>query len=139
MQAVLQARGRRGTARSIVKVRRLFSALHASVLLTIGTADLSKESGQIPKFQTHYQICLRCSRARRNRALVQQWGVWLAGKDAERALKVGQCQAPFFAFALGIHLTNVRGGIPQLLTLMVPQSVDERQKMRPPHCNRSAL
>lgn len=27
--------------------------------------------------------------ARRNRALTQQWGVWLAGKDAERALKVG--------------------------------------------------
>jgi hypothetical protein len=26
--------------------------------------------------------------ARRNRALTQQWGVWLAGKDAERALKV---------------------------------------------------
>ena len=29
--------------------------------------------------------------ARRNRALTQQWGVWLAGKDAERALKVGTC------------------------------------------------
>jgi hypothetical protein len=27
--------------------------------------------------------------ARRNRALTQQWGVWLAGKDTERALKVG--------------------------------------------------
>jgi len=26
--------------------------------------------------------------ARRNRALIQQWGVWLAGKDAERALKL---------------------------------------------------
>jgi len=36
--------------------------LHASVLLTIGTADLSRESGQIPRFQTRYQICLRCSR-----------------------------------------------------------------------------
>ena len=27
--------------------------------------------------------------ARRDRALTQQWGVWLAGKDTERALKVG--------------------------------------------------
>ena len=27
--------------------------------------------------------------ARCNRALIQQWGVWLAGKDAERALNVG--------------------------------------------------
>jgi hypothetical protein len=27
--------------------------------------------------------------ARRDRALTQPWGVWLAGKDTERALKVG--------------------------------------------------
>lgn len=34
--------------------------------------------------------------ARRNRALTQQWGVWLAGKDAERALKVSDRAIPFF-------------------------------------------
>jgi len=27
--------------------------------------------------------------ARRDRALTQRWGVWLAAKDAERAVKVG--------------------------------------------------
>jgi hypothetical protein len=27
--------------------------------------------------------------ALRDRALTQQWGVWLAGKDTDRALKVG--------------------------------------------------
>jgi vacuolar protein sorting-associated protein 3 len=31
---------------------------------------------------------------RRNRPLTQQWGIWLAGKDAERALKVRHI-APF--------------------------------------------
>ena len=34
--------------------------------------------------------------ARRNRALTQQWGVWLAGKDAERALKVRHLIILFF-------------------------------------------
>ena len=34
--------------------------------------------------------------ARRNRALTQQWGVWLAGKDAERALKVRHHATLFF-------------------------------------------
>jgi hypothetical protein len=34
--------------------------------------------------------------ARRNHALTQQWGVWLAGKDAERALKVGHHAILFF-------------------------------------------
>jgi hypothetical protein len=34
--------------------------------------------------------------ARRNRALIQQWGVWLAGKDAERALKVRRHAILFF-------------------------------------------
>ena len=52
--------------------------------------------------------------ARRNRALIQQWGVWLAGKDVERALKVGQCQAIYSP--LGTHLMNVCGNVPQLLT-----------------------
>jgi hypothetical protein len=33
--------------------------------------------------------------ARRNRALIQQWGIWLAGKDAERALKVGHANPIF--------------------------------------------
>jgi len=37
--------------------------------------------------------------ARRNRALIQQWGVWLAGKDAERALKVGH-PSPYFQLFL---------------------------------------
>ena len=41
--------------------------------------------------------------ARRNRASIQQWGVWLAGKDAGRALKVGQCRAIFFAFGYTSH------------------------------------
>ena len=36
--------------------------LRASVLLTNGTADLSRETGQIPRFQTRYRTCLRCSR-----------------------------------------------------------------------------
>jgi hypothetical protein len=40
--------------------------------------------------------------ARRNRALIQQWGVWLAGKDAERALKVGACNA-LLIFRLRVH------------------------------------
>jgi hypothetical protein len=35
--------------------------------------------------------------ARRNRGLTQQWGVWLAGKDTERALKVGHARAIFRA------------------------------------------
>jgi hypothetical protein len=33
--------------------------------------------------------------ARRNRVLIQQWGIWLAGKDAERALKVGHANPLF--------------------------------------------
>ncbi len=33
--------------------------------------------------------------ARRDRALTQQWGVWLAGKDTERALKVGHYPTHF--------------------------------------------
>lgn len=43
--------------------------------------------------------------ARRNRALTQQWGIWLAGKDAERALKVGTCRALPFSPS-GIRLTR---------------------------------
>jgi hypothetical protein len=48
--------------------------------------------------------------ARRNRALTQQWGVWLAGKDAERALKVRH-HAILFLGAL-----RIPGVISQLLT-----------------------
>ena len=48
--------------------------------------------------------------ARRNRALTQQWGVWLAGKDAERALKVSY-HAP-----LPFDILQVLDVISQLLT-----------------------
>ena len=48
--------------------------------------------------------------ARRNRALTQQWGVWLAGKDAERALKVSQYALLFFG------ALRAPGIISQLLT-----------------------
>lgn len=50
--------------------------------------------------------------ARRNRALIQQWGVWLAGKDAERALKVGHPTPYFSAFSQTKFVTP----FPQLLT-----------------------
>jgi hypothetical protein len=43
--------------------------------------------------------------ARRNRALTQQWGIWLAGKDAERALKVGHITR-YQLLPLGILLTS---------------------------------
>jgi hypothetical protein len=48
--------------------------------------------------------------ARRNRALTQQWGVWLAGKDAERALKVRHHTILFFG---ALRVPDV---ISQLLT-----------------------
>ena len=49
--------------------------------------------------------------ARRNRALTQQWGIWLAGKDTERALKVGH------ATPRSVRLASQVGDvIPQLLT-----------------------
>jgi vacuolar protein sorting-associated protein 3 len=48
--------------------------------------------------------------ARRNRALTQQWGVWLAGKDAERALKVRHHAILFFG---ALRVPDV---ISQLLT-----------------------
>ena len=34
--------------------------------------------------------------ARHNLALTQQWGIWLAGKDAERALRVSHHALLFF-------------------------------------------
>jgi hypothetical protein len=40
--------------------------------------------------------------ARRDRALTQQWGVWLAGKDTERALKVGPTYFTPIAYHSGI-------------------------------------
>jgi hypothetical protein len=48
--------------------------------------------------------------ARRNRALTQQWGVWLAGKDAERALKVRHYAILFLS---ALRVSDV---ISQLLT-----------------------
>jgi len=48
--------------------------------------------------------------ARRNRALTQQWGVWLAGKDAERALKVRHHVLIFFVALRVLDATS------QLLT-----------------------
>ena len=48
--------------------------------------------------------------ARRNRTLTQQWGVWLAGKDAERALKVRHHAILFFG---ALRVPDV---ISQLLT-----------------------
>lgn len=43
--------------------------------------------------------------ARRNRALIQQWGVWLAGKDTERALKVGHARVIFHPAFCVMRLT----------------------------------
>lgn len=43
---------------------------------------------------------------RRNRALTQQWGVWLAGKDAERALKVSHHPLLYlvpYEFLMSLH------------------------------------
>jgi hypothetical protein len=37
--------------------------------------------------------------ARRNRALIQQWGVWLTGKDADRALKVGHIRGSYILYS----------------------------------------
>lgn len=52
--------------------------------------------------------------ARRNRALTQQWGIWLAGKDAERALKVGH--VPRCPFRLRVYAEQVFDVVLQLLT-----------------------
>jgi hypothetical protein len=64
VQNVLKMRRRRGPARSMVKVRPLLSrASHASAsAYDLEFADLSRESGQILRFQTRYRTCLRCSR-----------------------------------------------------------------------------
>jgi len=63
VQNVLQERRRRGPARSMEKVCGLFSCVNMRpLLLTVEIADLLRESGHLPIFQTRYQIYLRCSR-----------------------------------------------------------------------------
>jgi hypothetical protein len=84
-------------------VRRLFSASHASGLLYYWNRRLVEGEWTDTEIPDPLSDMFALLTARRNRALVQQWGAWLAGKDAERALTVGQCQAQFFAFGNTSH------------------------------------
>ena len=106
VQNVLKMRRRRGPARSMVKVRPLLSrASHASrFCLRFGNCRLVEGEWTDFEIPDPLSDMFALLTARRNRALIQQWGVWLAGKDAERALKVGRCQPHiFFAFGYTSH------------------------------------
>ena len=96
VQNVLQTRGRRGSARSMVKVRGLLSASACVRSAYDWNRRLVEGEWTDPEIPDPLSDMFALLTARRNRALIQQWGIWLAGKDAERALKVGQCQAIFF-------------------------------------------
>jgi len=110
VQNVLQARRRRGSAGSMVKVRGfLFSAFARVCAAYEWNCRLVEGDWTDPEIPDPLSDMFALLTARRNRALIQQWGVWLAGKDAERALKVGQCQAISFALGYASHERSWHG------------------------------
>ena len=93
----------------MVEVRGLPSTCMLAFLLLLTTHDSNRrlvegewlDSGIPDPLSDMFALLT----ARRNRALTQQWGVWLAGKDAERALKVRH-HALLFSGAFTIFLMS---------------------------------
>ena len=82
----------------MVKVRGLSSSMPAFVPFSVSHSNCRLVEGEWvdPGIPDPLSNMFTLLTARRNRALTQQWGVWLAGKDAERALKVSHHALLFF-------------------------------------------
>jgi hypothetical protein len=73
----------------MVKVRDFLIFFHAQLLDDFLFLRLVEGEWTDPEIPDPLSDMFTLLTARRDRALTQQWGVWLAGKDTERALKVG--------------------------------------------------